>query len=448
MRFAVESNDLPKKWYNIIPDLDFAIPPAMTPSGYPLSYRDMESLSPREIIKQELERKRCEIRIPSELLKLYSEWRPTPLCRAERLEETLETPAKIFYKYEAGSPSGGYKFNTAIAQSYYAKKHGAKSIITATGGGEWGISLAIACNHFGIKCKVYMVRSSYDEMKYGRYIMEILGAEVVPSPSESTDIGREVLANDPESLGSLGVALSEAFYEARDRGDAVFAWGTVMNHVLLHQTIIGLEVQQQLQRARIKLDICIDSVSGGTSFGGLILPLYQEIRRGMRAIAVETAAAPSLSKGHYTYDYADSKLLGPMLKMYTLGHSYNPPGIRAGGMRYHGISPLISALYREKQIEAVMCTQRQAFEAGVLFARSEGLVPSPESSYAIKVVIEEALTCKKEKKRKNILFLLSTNSNLDIEAFKDFLEGAVEDVYLSEEQLEAAVKELSQTSVE
>jgi len=442
MRFTPENKDLPEKWYNVIPDLEFSLSPAMGASGYPLGQHDMNSLSPNPIIEQELERKKRDVPIPPELRNLYAEWRPTPLFRAERLEKKLETPARLFYKYEGGSPSGSYDLNTAMAQAYYASHDGAEHIITATGDGEWGVSLAIACNHFGIKCRVYMVRSSYDEQVYGRYIMEILGADVVSSPSEDTSTGRKVLSSDPKAPGSLGTAISEAFEEAMSRNDATFAWGTVMNHVILHQTLIGLEAQQQLRRAGFQPEICIGAVAGGSGFGGLVFPLYREIQHGMRAIAVETAAAPSLSKGHYAYDYVDTERLGPMLQMYTLGHSYIPPGIRAGGMRYHGISPLVSALYREKLMEAKLYTQRQALEAGIMFARSEGLVPSPESSYTIRAVIDQAVACKEKKERKNILFLLNTNSNLDTSTFKDFLEGAVEDKYLLEDQVVAAINNL------
>ena len=448
MRFNPEPKDIPDKWYNIIPDLGFALSPAMGSSGYPLTHHDMASLSPDPIIAQELERKKRDIPIPPELRKLYSEWRPTPLFRADRLERTLDTPARIFYKYEGTSPSSSYEFNTAIAQAFYAGQDEIKSIITATGDGDWGASLAIACNYFNIKCKVYMVSSSYDQRQHGRYIMEILGAEVIPSPSELTGTGNGVLSKEPDSPGSLGIALGEAFEDAMGGEDTMFAWGTVMNHVILHQTVIGIETQNQMKRAGFKPDICLGAVTGGSGFGGLVFPFYQEIERGMQAIAVETAAAPSLSKGEFSYDYADSGRLGPMLRMYTLGNSYIPPGINAGGMRYHGMSPLVSALYREKQIKAQSYTQRQAFEAGITFARSEGFVPSPESSYTIKAVIDQALACKEKKERKNILFLLSTNSNLDIATFKDFLEGALEDKYIMEEQVEDALDKLPQIATD
>jgi tryptophan synthase beta chain len=443
MKISLESNKMPNKWYNIIPDLDFDVPPMMSTSGYPLSHHDLEQLATYSIIDQELEKKKRDIPIPKEVQNFYSEWRPTPLYRAEKLEKSLETPARLFYKYEGYSPSGSHEMNTAVAQAYYAlHEESVKRIVTATGNGEWGASLAIACNYFGIQCQIYMVRSSYKEKPYGRYVMEILGAKVIPSPSEKTRTGKKILSQNPDSPGSLSIALSEAFEEATTQDDIKFSWGTVMNHVLLHQTVIGLETKIQMRQAGASPDIIICAVGGGSGLGGLAFPFYQERERGTRIIAVETAAAPSLSKGRYAYDYGDTEGLFPLLKMYTLGHSFVPPGIRAGGMRYHGISPLVSALYREKQIEARTCTQQQAFEAAITFARTEGLIPSPEAAYTVAVVIDEALACKQKKERKNILFLLNGNSNLDLDAFKDFVEGAVEDQPFPGEYVQAALEKL------
>jgi tryptophan synthase beta chain len=445
MKISLESNKIPNKWYNIIPDLDFDVPPMMSTSGYPLSYHELDPLTSSSIIDQELEKEKRDISIPKEVQDFYSEWRPTPLYRAERLEKSLGTPARVFYKYEGYSPSGSHEMNTAVAQAYYAvQEEGVKRMVTATGNGEWGASLAIACNHFGIQCKVYMVRSSYEEKPYGRYVMEILGAEVTPSPSEKTRTGKKILAQNPDSPGSLSIALSEAFEEATTGDDIKFAWGTVMNHVVLHQTVIGLEARTQIRQAGASPDVIICAVGGGSGLGGLAFPFYQERERGTRIIAVETATAPSLSKGRYAYDYGDTEGLFPLLKMYTLGHSFVPPGIRAGGMRYHGISPLVSALYREKQIEAKTYTQRQAFEAAITFARTEGLIPSPEASYAVAAVIDEALACKQNKERLNILFLLDGNSNLDLDAFKNFVDGALEDQPFPEETAQTALKQLPQ----
>ncbi len=443
MRISLEANKLPNKWYNIIPDLEFNVPPTMSSSGYPLSHHDLAQLASSASIDQELERDKRDIPIPSEVRDFYLKWRPTPLYRAQEFERSLETPARVFYKHEGSSPSGGHEMNTAVAQAYYAaQEKGVKRIVTATGNGEWGAAMAIACNYFDIQCKVYMVRSSYEEKAYGRYVMEILGAEVVPSPSEETLSGKKILAQDPHSPGSLSSALSEAFYEAKTHDDTKLSWGTVMNHVLLHQTIIGLEAQIQMRQAGANPDVIVCAVGGGSALGGLSFPFYRDRKRGTRIIAVETAAAPSLSKGRYAYDYGDAEGLAPMLKMYTLGHSFVPPGINAGGMRYHGMSPLVSALYREKQIEARTYTQLQAFEAAVVFARTEGLIPSPETSYAVKAVLDEALAFKQRNERKNILFLLDGNSNLDLTAFKNFVDGALEDQPFPEEHAKAALEQL------
>ncbi len=443
MKIAPEAKNLPARWYNIIPDLDFDVPPMMSSSGYSLSYHDLEPFAPSAIIDQELEREKRDIPIPREIQAFYSEWRPTPLFRAERLEKSLETPAQIFYKYEGYSPSGSYEMNTAVVQAYYAaQEDGVKRLVTATDDGDWGASLAIACNYFGIQCQVYMVRASYTEKPYGRYVMEIVGAEVIPSPSQKTRTGQKIISQNPDSPGSLSIALSEAFEEAASRDDVKFAWGTVMNHVILHQTVIGLEAQSQMHQVGANPDLIICAVGGGSGLGGLAFPFYQERQRGTRIIAVETAAAPSLSRGRYAYDYGDTEGLSPLLKMYTLGHSFVPPGIRAGGMRYHGISPLVSALYSEKQIEAQSYSQHKAFEAAIAFARTEGLMPSPEASYAVSAVIDEALACKQTKERKKILFLLDGNSNLDLTAFKDFVEGAIQDHPFPGESVEKALEKL------
>ena len=442
MRISMDVKDLPDKWYNVVPDLGFDPPTLMSPSGYPLGVHDLRPMSSASIIDQELEKKAQEIPIPKEVREIYSEWRPTPLYRAVRFEKTLQTPAHIFYKNEGANSSGSHEANTAIAQAFYAAREGMQRIITATGNGEWGIALAIACNYFDIKCKVYMVRSSYEERTYGRFIMEMLGAEVVPSPGKNTRTGSKVLSENPESPGSMGIALSEAFEEAYAHDDCKFGWGSVVNHVLLHQTIIGLEAQNQMRKSGVQPDVIVAAVSGGGALGGLVFPFYRNRRRQIRFIAVETASAPSLSKGRYAYDYGDSHGLAPLLKMYTLGHSFVPPGIRAGGMRYHGVSPLVSSLYKEKQLETKTYTQGQALEAGVAFARAEGIVPSPETSYAVKAVVDEALGCRERKERKNILFMVDANSNLDLGTMKDFLEGMLEDQPFPEEQVRAALERL------
>jgi len=395
MIIPLEKKKLPDKWYNVIPDLAFAVLPPMTSTGHAMGPHHLADIATDLVIQQELEDKEREVPIPWMVRDLYSEWRPTPLYRAERWERSLETPARIFYKYEGGSPAGNYEANTAIPQAWYASQQGVKELVTATANGEMGIALAIACNYFNLKCKVFMVRSSYDSKEYGRYIMELLGADVSPSPSLETGAGREALEKDPESPGSLGLALSEAFAHAYASEDVKFCWGTVVKHVVLHHTIIG---------------------------------------------------APSLSKGKYRYDYADAAGMSALYKMYTLGRNFVPPGIRAGGMRYHGISPIISALYREGEIEARTHSQHQALEAAISFARVEGIVPSPESSYTVKAVADEALVCRENRQRKDILFMLNANGNLEVATFRDFLAGAIEDQPFLEKEVGDALSQLPEVN--
>lgn len=444
MIIPLETQKLPNKWYNVLPDLSMVVPPPMTGTGHHMGREHLIDIATEPLIDQELDDRHREVPIPDEVRKLYSEWRPTPLYRAERWERSLGTPARIFYKYEGNNPSGSYEVNTTIPQAYYAAKQGVRHLVTATANGEMGVSLAVACNYFGLECKVYMVRVGYEEKVYGRQMMDVLGAQVVPSPSDETDVGRKALSEDPESPGSLALALSEAFVHAYSRDDAKFCWGTVMNHVLLHQTVIGLEARLQLREAKAHPDMIIGSVGGGSAFGGLAFPFYADRKRETRLIAVETAAAPSLSKGQYRYDYADAAGMTALYKMYTLGRKFLLPGLRAGGMRYHGISPIISAMYRENEIETRTCTQRQAFEAAVGFARAEGIVPSPESAYAVRAVAEEALACKEKGERRNILFVLTGNGSLDVAVFKDFIEGAIEDQPFPEEDVAGALSELDE----
>lgn len=446
MIIPLEKKKLPDKWYNVIPDLAFAVPPPTTGTGHAMGPHHLADIATDLVIQQELEDKECEVPIPRMVRDLYSEWRPTPLYRAERWERSLETPARIFYKYEGGSPAGNYEANTAIPQACYASQQGVKELVTATANGEMGIALAIACNYFNLKCKVFMVRSSYDSKEYGRYIMELLGADVSPSPSLETGAGREALEKDPESPGSLGLALSEAFAHAYASEDVKFCWGTVVKHVVLHHTIIGLEARLQMRQVKAYPDAIIGAVGGGTGLAGLALPFYRDGKRGTRIIAVETAAAPSLSKGKYRYDYADAAGMSALYKMYTLGRNFVPPGIRAGGMRYHGISPIISALYREGEIEARTHSQHQALEAAISFARVEGIVPSPESSYTVKAVADEALVCRENRQRKDILFMLNANGNLEVATFRDFLAGAIEDQPFLEKEVDDALSQLPEVN--
>ena len=443
MRLPLNERGLPDHWYNIIPDLDFAIPQPMSSSGYPLSSNDLEPLATHAIIEQELERDKSELAIPKEVRKLYSNWRPTPIYRADKLESELETPARIFYKYEGGGMSISHEANTAFTQAYYANREDTKHLITATANGEWGVSLAIACNHFGIKCRVYMVNSSYRSKVYGRYLMEMLGAEVIPSPSERTKTGKKALSSNSEPSGNLSIALGEAFEDAFSDEASKFCWGTVMNHVLLHQSVVGIEAADQPSSSGMHPDIVIASVGCGSGFGGLVFPIFRKRRKDTRFIAVEPEASPTLTKGIYAYDRAGSSGLSFMLKMYTLGHGFIQSDMKAEAMKYHGVSPLISALYRNKQIEAKAYSQSKAFEAAIIFAKAEGFIPTPECSYAIRAVIDEAVACKTRKEKKSILFLLDANSNFDIDTYKEFAEGNLRDHPASDEEIKAALKELS-----
>ncbi|MBN1189526.1 MAG: TrpB-like pyridoxal phosphate-dependent enzyme [Dehalococcoidales bacterium] len=443
MRINPDIKGIPGKWTNIIPGLNFTVPPPVSISGFNLTHHDLDQYSSSPIIEQELDRENREIPIPEKVVDLYSVWRPTPMYRAESFERVLNTPAQIFYKFEGTSPSGGHEMNTAIPQAFYASgQKGINCIVSATGNGEWGSALANACSYFGLKCKIFMVRSSYEKKVYGRYIMEIMGAEVIPSPSDRTRTGKKAIESDPDSPGSIGMALSEAFETAAMTDDTKFAWGSVMNHVLIHQTVIGLEARSQLRKEGINPDIIISAVGGGSSFGGLVFPYYSARDTKTRMIAVESAAAPSLSRGRYAYDYADAEGFGPLLKMYTLGHGFVPPGIQAGDMRYHGMSPLISSLYREKRIEVQIYDQREAFDAALAFTRSEGLIPSPQSAYTLKAVVNEALKCKEKKEKKNILFVLDANSNLDLESFKSFVDGAMDNQPFPEKEVREALDKL------
>jgi tryptophan synthase beta chain len=389
----------------------------------------MAALFPMEIIKQEVSAERY-IEIPEEVQDIYKGWRATPLYRATQLEAALDTPAHIYYKYEGVSPSGSHKSNTAIAQTYYNKKEGTKHITTETGAGQWGSALALAGTLFGIDIKVFMVNVSYQQKPYRRILMETWGAKVIPSPSNETAFGRSILAKDPLSEGSLGIAISEAVEEAMKRDDTKYALGSVLNHVVLHQTIIGLETQKQLAMFGEEADLVIACHGGGSNFGGMAFPFVGEnIRLGKktRCIAVEPAYCPTLTKGIYAYDYGDSAGMTPISKMYTLGHDFMPPGIHAGGLRYHGASPLVSQLLHEKFIEARAVNQIPSFDAAVQFARTEGILPAPESSHAIRVAIDEALLAKKEGKKKVIVFNLSGHGHFDLSAYEKYLTGKLQD---------------------
>ncbi|MDP2935362.1 MAG: TrpB-like pyridoxal phosphate-dependent enzyme, partial [Dehalococcoidia bacterium] len=383
--------------------------------------------------------------IPDEVQDIYRMWRPSPLYRALRLEKALGTPAKIYYKYEGGSPAGSHKPNTSVPAVYYNKKEGVKRIATETGAGQWGSALAMACQFFGLECKVYMVKVSYQQKPYRRTLMETWGAKVVASPSQDTNVGRAILAKDPDCLGSLGIAISEAIEDAAPREDTKYSLGSVLNHVLLHQTVVGQEAKKQMEKAGDYPDIIIGCVGGGSNFAGFAFPFLQDKLAGkskVRAIAVEPEACPTLTRGVYTYDFGDTGETTPLLKMYSLGHTFVPAGIHAGGLRYHGMAPLLSAVYKQGLMEAVAVHQRPTFQAAIEFARSEGIIPAPESAHAIRVAIDEALKCKESGEKKVIAFNLSGHGHFDLGAYDAYLNGKLEDYSYPREKVEEALAHL------
>ncbi len=449
-KYILDENDIPKSWYNVAADLPKPLDPPLNPGTMkPLGPADLAPLFPMELIKQEVSTER-EIRIPDEVRDIYRIWRPSPLYRARRLEKALGTPAKIFYKYEGVSPPGSHKPNTAIAQAYYNMKEGITRLSTETGAGQWGSSLAFACKMFDLQCKVYMVKCSYEQKPYRRIMMNTWGADCVASPSKDTETGRKILAEDPNCPGSLGIAISEAVEDAAKREDTHYALGSVLNHVLLHQTIIGQEAKEQLKMAGVEdPDIVIGCVGGGSNFAGLAFPFVRDKlrdKKDIQFIGVEPASCPTMTKGPYAYDFGDTAKLTPLVKMYTLGHGFIPPSIHAGGLRYHGMAPLVSALANQKIIEARAEQQLGCFKAAVDFARTEGLIVAPETSHAIKVVIDEALKAKKEKKEKAIIFNCSGHGNLDLGAYQSYFEGNLKDHEHPKEEIEKALKCLPDTS--
>jgi len=450
IKILLEENEIPTSWYNILPDLPVPPAPYLHPiTGKPLGPADLAPLFPMELIKQEVSTERY-IEIPDEVRDIYRLFRPSPLFRARRLEKALDTPAHIYYKYEGLSPVGSHKANTALAQAYYNKKEGVKRIATETGAGQWGSALSMACNFFGLECKVYMVRVSYNQKPYRRILMETFGATVVPSPSPDTNAGRAVLAQDPESNGSLGIAISEAVEDAATRDDTKYSLGSVLNHVLMHQTVIGQEAMKQMEKAGEYPDVVIGCVGGGSNFSGLAFPFVREKLHGgknTRFVAVEPEACPSLTRGLYAFDYGDTAKMAPITKMFTLGHTFVPAGIHAGGLRYHGMAPLVSLLYDLKVIEAVAYHQNPVFAAAVQFARSEGILPAPESAHAIKAAIDEALRCKVEGRTQVILFNLSGHGHFDLAAYDAYLQGKLQDYAYPAEKVTEALKELPVVSI-
>jgi tryptophan synthase beta chain len=442
-RYMLGEEQIPKAWYNISADLPVPQAPALHPGTHqPLGPADLAPLFPMALILQEVSTER-EIEIPDPVRNLYKQYRPSPLVRATRLEKALDTPAHIYYKNESVSPAGSHKPNTAIPQAFYNKEEGITRIATETGAGQWGSALAYAGAMFGLEIKVFMVRASYDQKPYRRLMMETYGASVVASPSEQTAAGRAILAEHPNSTGSLGIAISEAVEETVTREDTHYSLGSVLNHVMLHQTVIGLESIKQMEMAGEEPDIIIACAGGGSNFAGIAFPWLGQTFRGGRKyqiIAVEPEAAPSMTRGRYAYDYGDTAKLAPVVKMYTLGHDFIPEPIHAGGLRYHGMSPQVSLLKHEGFIEARSVHQRPCFEAGIQFARTEGLIPAPESTHAIRVAIDEALKAKESGEKKVILFNLSGHGYFDMTSYQRYLSGQLEDYEYPAEEVEHALE--------
>ncbi len=430
IRIPQDESFLPRFWYNIVPDLPEKMPPMLKPNGEPVKPEDLEPLFASELIRQEFSTTR-HIDIPEEIREAYIEiGRPTPLLRARRLELRLGTPAKIYYKYEGVTPTGSHKINTAIAQAYYNRIDGTKRLTTETGAGQWGSALSLAASLFGLKTRIYMVRISYEQKPYRRTLMQIYGAEVVPSPSTLTEAGRRILAKDPNNPGSLGIAISEAVEDALKHHDTRYSLGSVLNHVLLHQTIIGLEARKQLETIDEYPDYVVGCVGGGSNYAGLAYPFIRDRLRGSsdtRFIAVEPKAVPTMTKGKRLYDYGDTAGLTPLILMHTLGHRFTPPPIHAGGLRYHGLAPTLSILVSSGIVEPRAYSQTEVFRSAIEFARTEGIVPAPESAHAVKAVIDLALEAKHSGNEITILFNLSGHGLLDLKGYEDFLAGRLVD---------------------
>lgn len=437
--------DMPTHWYNIVADMpNKPLPPLNPGTKQPVGPEDLAPLFPMELIKQEVSAERY-IEIPDEVRDIYRIWRPSPLFRATGLEKMLDTPAKIYYKYEGVSPSGSHKPNTAVPQAYYNKMEGVKKITTETGAGQWGTALSFACAQFGIECEVYMVRVSYDQKPYRKIMMNTFGASVYPSPSNRTQAGRAILEKDPSSTGSLGIAISEAIEMAVQDGDTKYALGSVLNHVLLHQTIIGQEAIKQLEYAGDFPDVVIAPLGGGSNFAGIAFPfLHQNLVNGkqVRCLAVEPASCPKLTQGEFMYDFGDTAGYTPLLPMYTLGHNFQPAAIHAGGLRYHGASVLCSQLLKDNLIEAVALQQLECFEAGVKFAKSEGIIAAPEATHAIAQVIREAEQAKKEGTEKTILFNMCGHGFVDMQAYNDYFEGKLSNHSFGKDELSEGLSEI------
>jgi tryptophan synthase beta chain len=444
-KILLDESEQPTQWYNLLADLPTPPPPVLHPGTLqPIGPDDLAPLFPMELIGQEVSTERY-LDIPGAVLDVYRLWRPSPLFRAHRLERALDTPARIYYKYEGVSPAGSHKPNTAVPQAYYNKKAGIRRLTTETGAGQWGTALALACAQFGLDCEIWQVRASYDQKPYRKIMIETFGGVIHPSPSNLTEAGRKILAEHPDSTGSLGIAISEAVEVAAQHADTNYALGSVLNHVLLHQTVIGEEALLQLAKVGETPDVIVGCTGGGSNFGGLAFPFLREKLAGRMAPAiraVEPAACPSLTRGVYAYDFGDTAGMTPLMKMHTLGHDFIPDPIHAGGLRYHGMSPLISHLVESKMIEATAKPQRECFAAGVQFARTEGIVPAPEPTHAIAAAVEEALRCKESGEAKVILTALCGHGHLDLAAYDAYLSGSITDHSLADEDIAAAIAAL------
>ncbi len=442
IKYLLPEEQIPKAWYNLMADLPSPPPPPLHPGTLqPLGPDDLAPLFPMSLIMQEVSPER-EIEIPGPVRDIYRQWRPSPLFRARRLEKVLDTPAKIYYKYEGVSPAGSHKPNTAVAQAFYNKEAGITKITTETGAGQWGSSLAFAGALFGIDVQVFMVKVSFQQKPYRRALMETYGARCIASPSMETNVGRAILAKSPDSTGSLGIAISEAVEVAASREDTKYALGSVLNHVLLHQTVVGLESMKQMEMAGDDPDVIVGCTGGGSNFAGIVFPfLGQQLRGGKkrRIVAIEPSACPSLTKGKYAYDFGDTGHLTPLVRMHTLGSTFIPPAVHAGGLRYHGMAPLVSHIKELGLIEARAYSQTEVFKAGVQFARAEGIVPAPEANHAVKGAIDEALQCKREGKSRTILFNLCGHGHFDMQAYSDFFAGKLTDQNYREEELAMAL---------
>jgi len=445
-KITLDEDEIPDKWYNILPDLPRKLPPVIDPTTKSPGPGVVPKLFPRAILQQEFAEERW-IDIPDEVREAYKIWRPTPLYRATGLEKALKTPARIYYKYEGVSPPGSHKPNTAVAQAYYNMKEGASRMTTETGAGQWGSALAFGCSMFDVDCTVYMVRASYDQKPYRRVMMELWGAEVVSSPSLRTEAGKQILKQDPDCPGSLGIAISEAVEDTLTHDGVKYGIGSVFNHVLMHQTVVGLETQKQLKMAGDYPDVMFGCIGGGSSFSGLFWPFYHDKVSGKapketKFIAVEPTACPSITKGDYTYDHGDTARLTPLVKMHTLGHDFIPPPIHAGGLRYHGKAPTLCLLATENRIETKAYNQVDVFEAASLFTKTEGIVPAPEPAHAIKGVIEEALRCKQTGEEKTIMFLLCGHGHFDMQAYDDYLRGKLPAYEYPREEVQKSIERL------